>query len=314
MTTDETDFETYARQQGLLGDPSDPFKEELADPLLTRVMLWAINEAGGTRIDGTNDRRLSKYGVRFCLQHDIPARLCGELVKRFHKNPSLLLLFVHWRTREFSQKLLKEIESGQESSSIHPDEWTRYEMEEFAGELDQYFEDARLVWMIDLDRGGLVRRVPAEAQATYARAVAPDDIAASHLTEAWQAAFGAEPDPESAFLGAVKAVEATFKSVISPANDRATAGTMADDLEKKPDKWQALLPDRRPASRHPKGDTAGVHFLANALRLLYQCRRAHGDDQEHDANTLEDAQAACFLASSLIAMQRNGFLTQKEKE
>ena len=311
-----SDFDAYAQSHGLGRDSSGPFKEELIEPLFSYVLNWVMAKA--VTVTGvsplTRKHTLSDDGLRFCLQNDVIAATPDELASAFRQEPSRLLLFVHWRTREFGQDLFERIETGQWSGNVYPDEWVKRSMAEFAGTLDQYFEDARLAWMIDLGKGGLVRRVSTETQVTYAAAVAPDDVAATHLKEAWQAAFGIEPDPESAFLSAVKAVEAAFRPSISPASDQATAGTMANDLEQKPDKWQALLPDRRPASRYPKGDSAGVHFLANALRLLYQCRRAHGDDQEYDANTLEDAQAACFLASSLIAMQRNGFLTQGEEE
>ena len=326
MTTDETGFEAYARLQGLLRDPSDPLREELSELLLTHTLGWAWSQAQGPAIERPKDLiplsqfelppdfNLSKHGLRFCLRCDVPAETLRQLVRVFRQQPDLLLLFVHWRTREFCQELFEMIENGQWPSHMAPDEWVRYEMAGFAGELDQYFEDGHLVWMIDLAKGGLVRRVPAEAQLTYAEAVAADDVAATHLKEAWQTTFSIEPNPAHAFLNAVKAVEAIFKPVISPTNDRATAGSMADNLDQKPDKWRALLPDRRPASMQPEGDIAGVNFLAGTLRLLYQCRRAHGNDQEYDANTLEDAQAACFLASSLMAMQRNGFLTQREEE
>ena len=309
-----SDFDAYAQNHGLGRDPSSPFKEDLIEPLLSHVFDWVMAKAVTVAPMSVRQQVLSDDGVRFCLQNDVVAATPGKLADMFMQKPKRLLLFVHWRTREFSQDLFENITSAQWPSNIDPDEWVRHNMIDFAGELDQYFEDARLVWMIDLFRGGLVRRVSIETQATYAMAIAPDDIAASYLKEAWQAAFGIEPDAESAFLSAVKAVEATFKPAISPKNDRTTAGTMAADLEQKSDKWQALIPDRRPPSTQPKGDIAGVKFLAAAMHLLHQCRRAHGNDQEYDANTLEDAQAACFLASSLIAMQRNGFLTQREEE
>ena len=309
-----SDFDAYAQSHGLGRDSSSPFKESLVEPLFSYVLKWVMEKAITMAPSLKREHVLSGDGFRFCLQNDVVAATPHELAEAFMQEPKRLLLFVHWRTHEFGQELFEKIEMGQSPSNIHPDEWTRREIVRFAGELDLYFEDARLVWMIDLDRGGLVRRVSAEAQSTYATAVAPDDVAASHLKEAWQAAFGIEPDPESASLNAVKAVEATFKPVISPANDQATAGTMAANLEQKPDKWQALLPDRRPESQRPERDVAGINFLAGALRLLYRYRRAHGDDREYDTNTLEDAQAACFLASSLIAMQRNEFLTQKEEE
>ena len=324
MNDSTSDFDTYAQNHSLGRDSSSPFREDLVEPLFSCVFKWVMTKAVTTKpirplqlvFKSTRLPRqvLSEDGFRFCLQNDVVAATPDELADAFVQEPRYLLLFVNWRTLEFGQKLFKSIDSGQWPSNVHPDKWVRHGLTEFAGELDQYFEDARFVWMIDLDKGGLVRRVSAEAQATYAAAVAPDDVAATYLKKAWQAAFGIEPDPESAFLSAVKAIEAAFRPTISPANDRATAGIMADNLEQKPEKWQALLPDLRPASAQPKGDVAGVNFLASALRLLYQCRRAHGDDQKYDANTFEDAQAACFLASSLIAMQRNGFLTQREGE
>ena len=137
MRANESDFEAHARQRGLLRDPSSPFKEELVEPLRAHVAEWALDKLIGKAITSENDYKLSQPGSRFCLQHDLPARKVSEIIPLIRQDSNLLLVFVHWRTREFGQELFEKIDDGQWPSHIHPDEWVSREMAEFVGELAQ---------------------------------------------------------------------------------------------------------------------------------------------------------------------------------
>jgi len=312
-----SDFDAYAQDHGLGRDSSSPFKEDLVEPLSSYVFSWVMAQTVTTTMivsPPTRKRVLSDDGLRFCLQNDVRAATPDDLADAFVQEPKRLLLFVHWRTREVYEQAWSNTIGWHEDHDIDPNEWARARLQDLVGPLDQYFESSRLAWKIQWEGGGLIRRLSAEMQLVYQAAMMPEDVAAVHLKNAWRAAFGLESDADAAYHSVIKAVEAAFRPVISPANDRATAGTMARDLNQNSGKkWRAQIPDRRPASDEPEGDSAGVRFLANALSLLHRCRRSHGTDIKPEVNTPEDAQAACYLVSALIAMQRHGFLTQRNE-
>lgn len=62
-----------------------------------------------------------------------------------------------------------------------------------------------------------------------------------HLMSAWAKLTGRQPDASAVYREAIKAVEAAARPIVSPANDRATLGTMIRDLRAKPDKWSVVL-------------------------------------------------------------------------
>lgn len=86
----------------------------------------------------------------------------------------------------------------------------------------------------------LERRVPEEVRERYA-AVAQTGRHGEHLRSAWAKMYGRNPELSSAYRHAVSAVEAAGAPVISPANERATLGTMIADFQDNPEKWTVPL-------------------------------------------------------------------------
>lgn len=63
---------------------------------------------------------------------------------------------------------------------------------------------------------------------------AGDRAASDELAEAWQAAYGREPNPSDAWDHSIKAVEHIIKPVICPNNTKATLSNVTGDLRFQP--------------------------------------------------------------------------------
>jgi hypothetical protein len=152
----------------------------------------------------------------------------------------------------------------------------------------------------------LVRRVDATEQAATDQAVSDvNGDASKHLAEAWNDAFGLDPDPDNAYARAVKAVEdvaipimcpptasnPTLGTVLSTLRGQATAGTR---------RWQLVLPDQQ-------NNPAPVKTLEMMVELLWHGQRSrHAGSASSRSNTLEEAQAAVRLAVLLVSWFTTG--------
>ena len=82
-------------------------------------------------------------------------------------------------------------------------------------------------------RSKLERRVSEHAVMAAQQVIDSSGRPGEHLRTAWGLIYGRQPDPNGAFLEAVKAVEAAAVPVISPNNKKATLGTMLGELKVK---------------------------------------------------------------------------------
>jgi len=166
-----------------------------------------------------------------------------------------------------------------------------------------------------LSQAGSVYRVE-EADVPYlARRVAPELQAAAdaqigagrpgeHLARAWRAVYGRNPDPSDGYREAIKAVEAATIPIVSPANDRATLGTVIADIRNDPTKWVVSLHSPNPEEQIPA--------VRGMLELLWkgQTDRHGTPDPSAPLDVSQgDAEAALHLALTLVQWFTSGVIT-----
>lgn len=117
--------------------------------------------------------------------------------------------------------------------------------------------------------------------------------AGDFLINAWTAVASRNPDPARGYENAVWAIEAAAQPIVSPANGKATLGTIIRDLEAKPEKWTFAL-----------GDLDIVIALA---RRIWTTQLRHGT-QERDPPTEEEADAVVHMAIPLVRYFAGGLI------
>lgn len=122
--------------------------------------------------------------------------------------------------------------------------------------------------------------------------------AGDHLTNAWNEAYGREPDPVKSVSEAIKAVEAAMAQRVSPQNGKQTLGTMIRDVAAKPSKWTFALAG---------ADDSGVETVLLMMRLLWNGQTSrHGGVNATRDETVDEAKAAVHLAASLVQFGVSG--------
>ena len=175
-------------------------------------------------------------------------------------------------------------------------------------ELDDILELGGSAWRVRDDGCGLEQRVLEEVRQAVmgaiagAHASAPD--AATHLGNAWRAAYGINPDPRSAYREAVMAVESAAKPMVEPNNTKSTLGTVNGALRADPAKWLPAI-------------TGALAVPLNATPVLGMMETLwNGHTDRHGATpttpvTLPAAQAAVHLAATLVQWWTAGGIAPK---
>lgn len=161
------------------------------------------------------------------------------------------------------------------------------------------FSSAGSVWRFNLKDGRLEHRLPQSALDSYDLATEPEDQISDYVSSAWASAYGRDQEPETAWHDATRALEEALKPIVVPNNSKTTLGAIRDAIKGKPTKWDASMP----------GDSAEErvgNFLA-VLNTLPFAPKRHGGD-EKDAPTIEVSRSVVLLATSLVAIVREGGL------
>lgn len=166
--------------------------------------------------------------------------------------------------------------------------------------LDQELRTAGSVWRVDLNDGGLRSVVPDEALKAYARALETAPDAAQHLTDAWKHAFGRHPDAGDAWGDAIRAVEAALHQIVSPANRKATLGSMMSELRQAP-AGKFII---RAAGADPKETLLGMLDA-----VPYEDGR-HGTDRSRAS--LDTARIVVFQATAIVAGVGEGLIERTD--
>lgn len=141
----------------------------------------------------------------------------------------------------------------------------------------------------------------------YEQVTQPDDQASQYMQEAWTLAFGREPNLSDAWGRAIKAIETLLKPIVSPKNNKATIGSMTNELRNSPDKWECKLPDREYKANGETNVKSGIEVFTDALATIgYQPDR-HGSDQPQDVDEAT-ARSVLFLATTVVGWLRDGTL------
>lgn len=172
-------------------------------------------------------------------------------------------------------------------------------------DIEAWFSLAGSSWRFNLKDGRLEHRLPQSALDSYGLATSAEDLVSEYLSKAWSHSFGRDKDAIAAWSEATRALEQTFKPIVSPKNAGATWGTIKKNVEAKPSKWDASMP----------GSDRGER-VANLLTIMKQHHyspKRHGGD-ERDAPTLEVSRSVVLLATSLIAIVREGGFWRVEEQ
>ena len=172
-------------------------------------------------------------------------------------------------------------------------------------QLEKLLSDGGSAWRAT--SGGLQRRIDSTAQATADSVIGTQTRASRHLADAWQRAWGRDPDASGAYREAVRAVEAGYQDIVSPRNERATLGTIIADIGNKPEKLRVRL----------GGDEAdgNVDRLGAMLEMLWKSqfdRHGTADDDVPLNVTLDEARDAVVLSSTLVHLAQDGGVTTRE--
>jgi hypothetical protein len=147
-------------------------------------------------------------------------------------------------------------------------------------------------------KSGLRRRVGPTTQFAFDAATTPDDIASQELAEAWQMAYGREPNPSDAWNHAIKAAEAVLIPMVTPTQVGAHMGHVLGELSEHGEKWTALL--RFNQTKEPRTPPiTSVQATVGMLRLLYPNPDRH-IGLNHREPSLKEAQAIVNLAVTIV--------------
>jgi hypothetical protein len=160
-------------------------------------------------------------------------------------------------------------------------------------------------WRVADDGRALERRIDPTVAEAVRRATVHGTSAAEHLTAAWRAVYGRQPDPGKAYGEAIKAVEAAAIPIVEPRNTRATLGTVLGTLKAQSDNWELaiLRPDRTASDAKP---------LVAMIELLRQGQSdRHGGSLPTVPISAQAAPMAVHLSATLVHWFSSGAVGRK---
>jgi hypothetical protein len=157
-------------------------------------------------------------------------------------------------------------------------------------------------WAVRASHEGfrLVRRVDVTVAAAAKAVMSASGRAGQHLAKAWMEVYGRQPDASTAYLEAVRAVEAIGSPIVSPKHRAPTLGTMIADLKNAPAKWTVAL---KPKAGDP------VVMIRETMELLWTAeldRHGTADQSAPLHVSAEEAEAAVHLAVTLVHWFHSG--------
>lgn len=175
-----------------------------------------------------------------------------------------------------------------------------------AAELDKMLQESGSAWKVGERAGkpGLVRRVPEGVQANADEVMASSGAAGVKLAQAWERAFGVDPDPTGAYALAVRAVEDAAIPVVTPKQAGATLGHVIGQLAADGD-WSL------PLSRQDETATTASIVLAQCRALWRGHHDRHGGIVGAGELTQAEAETAVSLAVSLVQWFASGMVARR---
>jgi hypothetical protein len=150
-----------------------------------------------------------------------------------------------------------------------------------------------------------MRRVDVTVTAAAKAVMSASGRAGQHLAKAWMEVYGRHPDASTAYLEAVRAVEAIGSPVVSPKHPAPTLGTMIADMKNAPAKWTVAL---KPKAGDP------VLMIRETMELLWTAeldRHGTADAKVPLHVSSQEAEAALHLAVTLVHWFHSGAIRSK---
>lgn len=172
--------------------------------------------------------------------------------------------------------------------------------------LQRILSSANSIWRVSDEFLGLERRIDATVTASVGESIqSANQNAGDFLRTAWENTYGLEPEPDTAYREAVRAVEEAAAAVVLPKSPTPSLGTVRDHLRDANGKWELVLPDR-------DGNPAPVGVVVEMLTVLERGQRSrHGGGPNSRRQTQAEAEAAVHLAATLVMWLSTGVLRRR---
>jgi hypothetical protein len=172
--------------------------------------------------------------------------------------------------------------------------------------LDKVLHESGSAWKVGERAGkpGLVRRVPEGVQDNADAVMTSSGTAGATLAQAWERAFGINPDPIGAYALAVRAVEHAAIPLVVPKQKDPTLGHVVGQMERDGD-WS--LPFNLQDDRARTADV-----VVGMVRALFKGHDHHGGSPDSPgAVTQDEAEAAVTLAVPLVQWFASGMVARR---
>lgn len=176
-----------------------------------------------------------------------------------------------------------------------------------ADELELILAESGSLWKVGERSGkfGLIRRVPEAVQVAASSAITAGGHAGDRLAQAWESAFGIDPNPSHAYSLAVKAVEDAAIPLVSPRDSTSTLGKINSQLRDAGD-WSL------PLQREDEYATTSATLLS-MMKMLWagQADRHGGFHDPELVITQEAAEVAVMTAATLVQWFTSGAVARQ---
>jgi hypothetical protein len=173
-------------------------------------------------------------------------------------------------------------------------------------DLDRKLHESGSLWRVG-ERAGkpaLVRRVPEGVQTNADAVMTSAGAAGVKLAQAWERAFGVNPDPTGAYALAVRAVEDAAIPVVVPIQAHATLGHVIGRLNADGD-WSL------PLTREDENATTASIVLAQCRALWKGHHDRHGGVADGQPVGQEEAETAVTMAVPLVQWFASGMVARR---
>ncbi|MGW3994325.1 hypothetical protein ACWEF6_12645 [Amycolatopsis sp. NPDC004772] len=169
-------------------------------------------------------------------------------------------------------------------------------------DMEKILRDSGSSWTVKLVQGRyrLVEALPRGVFDVAETALSVADKASELLRSAWNFAFGINASPSHAYYDAVRSVEVLSCPLVSPKDGSATLGKDIRVLRDSLHKWEFVMADSRGGS--------SVEKVVSMMQLLWHSHTDRHGRADYEDVSLEEAQAAVLLSSTLVAWLAKGML------
>jgi hypothetical protein len=180
-----------------------------------------------------------------------------------------------------------------------------------AAELNRALQEAGAAWRVAPIEGTfnhrLERRTDPAASVAMKRITSNQPRDSAHLSLAWEAAYGRDPQPSRAYSEAIKAVEQVAIPVVLPNDNLATLGKVIGALRAAPGGWDCTFTrDTKLPSGTPVSPIEVVIAMLDLLWVNQTDRHA-----PIKPITQSHAESAVQVALALVEIFRSGAISKR---